>query len=115
MRPERPRLKAMILTFFRPGDDGAIRYYTIHDRQPLLTAKFALTVAWRTGDGREREKIYGFDTLAAMDKKIRELFGRRVRAGYKLLYSFMREKPSDSVPDSLLAAQREQAKREEGS
>ena len=67
----------MIITLFKPSDGGAIRYYTIHDRQPLLTDRYALTVAWRTGDGREREKIYGFDTLAAMDKKIRELFGRR--------------------------------------
>lgn len=104
----------MIITLFRPGDDGAIRYYSIHDRQPLLTAPFALTVAWRTGDGREREKIYGFDTLAAMDKKIRELFGRRLRSGYKLLYSFMREKPASGMPDSLLAAQREPAKRAGG-
>ncbi len=104
----------MIITLFRPSDGGPIRYYTIHDRQPLLTDRFALTVAWRIGDGREREKIYGFDTLAAMDKKIRELFGRRLRAGYKLLYSFMREKPSAGMPDSLLAAQKVPAKRAGG-
>lgn len=94
----------MIITFFKPGADGAIRYYTIHDRQPLLTAKYSLTVAWRTGEGREREKVYGFDTLAEMDKKIRQLFGRRIKVGYKLLYSFMREKPAGAMPDSALAA-----------
>ncbi len=94
----------MIITFFKPGADGAIRYYTIHDRQPLLTAKYSLTVAWRTGEGREREKVYGFDTLAEMDKKIRQLFGRRLKAGYKLLYSFMREKPANTQPDSAIAA-----------
>lgn len=93
----------MILTFYKPGADGAIRYYTIHDRQPLLTAAYALTIAWRTGDGRERERIYGFDTLAEMDKKIRELFGRRIKAGYSLLYSFMREKPFGALADTAAA------------
>lgn len=95
----------MIITMFRTDPDGTIRYYSLHDRQPLLTARYALTIAWRTGEGREREKVYGFDTLAEMDKKIRELFGRRVKKGYKLLYSFMRDRPASTVPDSTLAAQ----------
>lgn len=96
----------MIITLYRPGEDGLNRYYSLHDRQPLLTARYALTVAWRTGHGKEREKIYGFDTLAEMDRKIRQLFGRRIRAGYRLLYSFARDRP-DAVPtdnDELAAA-----------
>jgi predicted DNA-binding WGR domain protein len=100
----------MILTLFRTDPDGTIRYYSLHDRQPLLTARYALTIAWRTGEGREREKVYGFDTLAEMDRKIRELFGRRVKKGYKLLYSFMRDRPASAAPDSTLAAQAIQAK-----
>lgn len=99
----------MILTMFRTDPDGTIRYYNLHDRQPLLTARYALTVAWRTGEGQEREKIHGFDTLAEMDRKIRELFGRRVKKGYKLLYSFMRDRPAMTVPDAILAAQAVQA------
>jgi hypothetical protein len=95
----------MIITMFRTDPDGIIRYYSLHDRQPLLTARHALTIAWRTGEGREREKIYGFDTLAEMDRKIRELFGRRARKGYKLLYSFMRDRPAAAAPDSMLASQ----------
>jgi hypothetical protein len=95
----------MILTMFRTDPDGVIRYYSLHDRQPLLTAPYALTIAWRTGEGREREKVYGFETLAEMDKKIRELFGRRARKGYRLLYSFMRDRPASAVPDSRLASQ----------
>ena len=90
---------------FRTDPDGVIRYYSLHDRQPLLTARYALTIAWRTGEGRDREKIYGFDTLAEMDRKIRQLFGRSARKGYKLLYSFMRDRPATIVPDSILAAQ----------
>ncbi len=90
---------------FRTDPDGVIRYYSLHDRQPLLTARYALTIAWRTGEGRDREKIYGFDTLAEMDRKIRQLFGRSARKGYKLLYSFMRDRPATTVPDSILAVQ----------
>lgn len=85
-------ISSMIITMYKPGANGSIRYYTIHDRQPLLTAKFALTIAWRAGEGREREKIYGFDTAADMDKKIRQIFGRKTRDGYALLYSFIRER-----------------------
>lgn len=81
----------MIITLFKTGEDGRMRYYTLHDRQPVLGAPFALTVAWRTGNGAEREKVYVFETLAEMDRKIREVFGRRARDGYRLLYSFSRE------------------------
>ncbi|MFH2115837.1 MAG: hypothetical protein ABIJ86_15155 [Spirochaetota bacterium] len=95
----------MIITMFRTDPDGVIRYYNLHDRQPLLTARYALTIAWRTGDGREREKVYGFVTIAEMDRKIRELFGRRVKKGYRLLYSFMRDRPAAAIPDSTLATQ----------
>ncbi len=87
-------LISMIITLFRPGSDGSIRYYTIHDRQPLLTARCALTVAWRTGEGREREKIYGFDNIGELDTKIRQIFKRKIRDGYTLLYSYIREHPS---------------------
>jgi len=99
-------MMSMIMTLYRRDDDGTFRYYSLHDRQPLLTARYALTVAWRVGEGKEREKVYGFDTVAEMDRKIRQLFGRRVKAGYKLLYSFMRERPAGTVPDSAIAARK---------
>jgi hypothetical protein len=94
----------MIITLFKTAANGSILYYTLHDRQALLTAPYALTVAWRSGNGREREKIYGFETLGEMDRKLRSMFGLKIKAGYKLLYSFMREKPIDSAPDSEIAS-----------
>ncbi|HOZ71720.1 MAG TPA: hypothetical protein PLQ29_06150 [Spirochaetales bacterium] len=98
----------MIITLYRPSAEGPIRYYTIHDRQPLLTARYSLTIAWRTGEGREREKVYGFDTLADKDKKIKQVFARKTRDGYSLLYSFIREivsaPESIAVPESARAA-----------
>ncbi|HAW86943.1 MAG: hypothetical protein A2087_06565 [Spirochaetes bacterium GWD1_61_31] len=94
----------MIITLIKVKDDGTILYYTLHDRQPLLMARYALSVAWRSGEGQGREKIYGFETVAEMDRKIRSLFSRRIRAGYKLLYSFMRERPAHSASDAEMAA-----------
>ncbi len=87
----------MMITLYKPGVHGAIRYCSIHDRQPLLTARYALTIAWRTGDGQEREKVYGFETLVSMDRKLRQVFTRRIREGYSLLYAFKRERPGDSL------------------
>ena len=81
----------MIITLYKPAEHGPIRYYSIPDRQPLLTARYSLTIAWRAGEGREREKVYGFDTLAEKDKKIKQVFARKTRDGYSLLYSFIRE------------------------
>lgn len=91
----------MIIALYKPGADGLIRHYTIHDRQPLLTARYSLTVAWRIGEGREREKIYGFDTAAERDASIRRIFKRKIQDGYSLLYSFERGQSTvlDQVPD----------------
>lgn len=101
-------IRVMIITMYKPGANGSIRYYTIHDRQPLLTAKYALTIAWRSGEGREREKIYGFDTAADRDKKIRQIFGRKTKDGYALLYSFIRER----APIKEIVAESDDAARE---
>jgi hypothetical protein len=93
----------MIMTLYKTSPDGSVRYYTIHDRQPLLTSRYALTLAWRTGNGQERERILGFDTQAEMDAMIRKAFRRQIKAGYTLLYSFMRER----TPGSVLGPARE--------
>ncbi len=93
----------MIITLYKPGADGSVRYYSIHDRQPLLTSRYALTVAWRSGEGRERDKIYGFDTLAQMDARIRQIFKRKIKDGYTLLYSYIRERPAIAAAVEELA------------
>lgn len=87
----------MIMTLYKIGPDGSIRYYTIHDRQALLTSRYALTLASRTGNGQEKESIHGFDTQAAMDAMIRKAFRRKIKGGYTLLYSFIRERSPESI------------------
>jgi len=94
------------MTLYKPGARGSLRYYTMHDRQPLLTARFALTIAWRVGNGQETEKIYGFDTRAEMDKKLQQVFRRKIRSGYALLYSFVREQLLEPHIDQQMPVER---------
>jgi hypothetical protein len=93
----------MIMTLYKTSPDGSIRYYTIHDRQPLLTSRYALTLASRKGNGQERERIRGFETQTEMDAMIRKVFSKKMKDGYTLLYSFMRER----TPESILGTVRE--------
>lgn len=93
----------MIITLYRPGSGGKILYYSIHDRQPLLTARYSLTLAWRTGDSQEREKIYGFDSLSEKNAKIKDVLSRKKTQGYRVLYSFQRAY-TEAVPEDATGA-----------
>jgi hypothetical protein len=99
----------MIMTLYKTGPDGSIRYYTIHDRQALFTSRYALTLAYRTGNGQEKESIHGFETRAGMDAMIRKAFRRKIRGGYTLLYSFIRERSPESILGTDCSAGRQPA------
>jgi hypothetical protein len=90
----------MIITLFKEGADGRIRYYTIHDRQPALDAPYALCASWRVGAGRERERLHRFESLAQRDRTVRTLVARRVKDGYRILYFFSRSKLSLGIGPS---------------
>jgi hypothetical protein len=81
----------MIITLNKIGSDGRTHYYTVHDRQPVFDAPYALCASWRIGLGKERERLHRFQTLLERDKMIRRLIGLRVRDGYKILYTFTRD------------------------
>ncbi len=81
----------MIVTLYKTAINGALLYYTIHDRQSGLSHPWSLTVTWSRGAGRGREKFYLFENLAEKDRMIRKLLGRRTKDGYRLLYSFSRD------------------------
>ncbi|MDA8411142.1 MAG: hypothetical protein M0001_12215 [Treponema sp.] len=93
----------MIVTLMKHGKDGRLLYYTIHDRQQSLTSPHALTTLFRTGSGRERERHYDFETLSRMDAMIRSLLSRRIRDGYRLLYSWSRDANWGEAPGSAEA------------
>jgi hypothetical protein len=96
---------SMIITLYKVGKDGKTHYYTIHDRQPVLDAPYAICASWRVGLGKEREKLHRFPSLLDRDLLIRRLIARRVKDGYKILYTFSRgglsagRDPSISGPD----------------
>jgi hypothetical protein len=99
----------MIITLFKVGKDGKTYYYTVHDRQPVLDAPYAICASWRVGSGKEREKLHRFESLLDRDKMIRKIIAQRVKAGYKILYTFTRggisvgEDPSAALPASAEA------------
>jgi hypothetical protein len=80
----------MIITLYKSGKDGKTYYYTVHDRQPVLDAPYAICASWRVGLGKEREVLHRFHKLLDRDRTIRKLIGLRIRAGYKILYTFNR-------------------------
>jgi hypothetical protein len=80
----------MIITLYKVGKDEKTRYYTVHDRQPVLDAPYAICASWRIGLGKEREKLHRFQSLLDRDKMIRRLISQRVKDGYKILYTFSR-------------------------
>jgi hypothetical protein len=80
----------MIITMYKAGKDGRTHYYTVHDRQPVLDAPYAICASWRVGLGKEREKLHRFQSLLDRDKMIRRLITQRVTDGYKILYTFSR-------------------------
>jgi hypothetical protein len=80
----------MIITLYKVGSDGKTHYYTVHDRQPVLDAPYAICASWRIGLGKEREKLHRFEALVDRDKMIRRLIARRVKDGYRILYTFSR-------------------------
>jgi len=80
----------MIITLYKVGADERTYYYTVHDRQPVLDSPYAICASWRIGLGKEREKLHRFGSLDERDRTIRKLIARRVKDGYKILYTFSR-------------------------
>jgi hypothetical protein len=80
-----------MITFYKNKPDGRMRYYTIHDRQNILFARYYFTTISGIELNVGREKLYTFKTRKEMDTKLRYLFKKRINTGYKVLYSFSRK------------------------
>lgn len=105
----------MYLTLYKAGKDGKILYYVLHDRQASLTAPYALTVSWRAGEGKSRERFYPFEKLPEMDLMVRRLLAKRLKDGYSLLYSFSRDarwtKAADEAASEAASAEAKASRR----
>ncbi|MBI9109291.1 MAG: hypothetical protein JEZ04_21270 [Spirochaetales bacterium] len=82
----------MMITFFTIENDGSMRYYSVHNRQPHFFSKYSFTAIWGMDQGSGRERVYTFQTRREMDNKLREIFNDRIKRGYKVLYSYAKVK-----------------------
>ncbi len=80
----------MMITLYKTDQQGRIHYYSINDRQTHLFSPFVVTVNWGHALSAGREKVYVLSSRQEMDQKLQELIQRRVRRGYRVLYSFFR-------------------------
>ena len=78
----------MLIALYRVNKSGHMDYYYIHDYQGHLFAPYTFTAIWGKNLNTGKEKSFTFTTRLEMDEKLRELFIKRVKAGYKMLYSY---------------------------
>ncbi|SRR6056297_376105 len=95
----------MIILLRKTTPRGSHFYYTLHDRQSGLFDLYTLTTLWGPSPDGGREKIYSFSTRQELDKKLQEIVSRRLRSGYKVLYSYSRDKNYRAVLQNYLDTQ----------
>ena len=82
----------MMITFYKTDPRNRIHYYSINDRQGHLFSSHTFTVTWGAALTAGREKVYAFDSRAAMDRKLQALIRSRIRDGYRVLYTYFRSR-----------------------
>lgn len=92
----------MIILLRKTTPKGNHFYYTLHDRQAGLFQEYTLTAIWGSSPDGGREKVYSFSNPEKLDEKLRELISRRLRSGYKVLYSYSRDKNYRAVLQEYL-------------
>jgi predicted DNA-binding WGR domain protein len=80
----------MMITLYRIDEHERIRYYSISDRQGDLFSSYTFTVSWGLAVSAGQERVYAFDSQEEMDGKLREFIARRLKSGYRVLYTFFR-------------------------
>lgn len=79
----------MTITFYKKTKTGS-RYYTMHDRQGNLFTPYTFTSVWGNVIESGRQRVFTFNSRDEMNRKLRFLMGKRIKSGYKVLYSFSR-------------------------
>ena len=93
-----------MITLYRVDDPDTIRYYSISDRQGHLFYDNTFTVSWGVALSAGRERLHVFDSRRDMDDKLRELVRRRIRDGYRVLYTYFRAGEYGSIQKVLKRA-----------
>lgn len=87
----------MMVTLYKKHHQGQPYYYTVHDRQGSLFAPFTLTIMWGKKLDRPREKVITFTTHEEMNLKIRVILDKKLREGYRVLYSYFRPNEDEDL------------------
>lgn len=86
-----------MVTLYKPDKTGRMRYYSISNRQGNLFSPFTFTVTWGVALSAGRERQYVFESQQDLDQKLRELVNSRLKAGYKVLYTFFRKEERERL------------------
>lgn len=78
----------MLLALYKMNKSKEMDYYYIHNYQDHLFSPHTFTAIWGKNQGRGREKSFTFDSEDEMHEKINDLFYKKVKQGFKLLYSY---------------------------
>jgi len=90
----------MTITFYKQSKTS-LMYYTMHDRQGNLFTPYTFTSVWGSVIESGRQRVFTFNSREEMNKKLRFLMGKRIKSGYKVLYSFSRNKTYTEIFDYI--------------
>lgn len=93
-----------MITLYKTDRQGRIHYYSLNDRQTHLFAPHTITVTWGPVLSSGRERVYALETQKEMDRKLRDLIQRRVDRGYRVLYTFFRNREYPFLQPALKRA-----------
>lgn len=104
----------MIILLRKTTPKGSHYYYTLHDRQTGLFEMYTLTTMWGSTPDGGREKVYSFSSSNELDEKLQELISRRLKSGYKVLYSYSRDRNYRAVLQEYLEDSAQRSGRHHG-
>ena len=91
----------MMITFYKTDSARRLYYYCISDRQWHLFAPYSFTVSWGVALTQGREKTFAFETEQEKQQKLQQVISERVRAGYKVLYTYFRRSEYGALQGAL--------------
>lgn len=93
-----------MITLYKADQKDRLHFYSINDRQGHLFSPYTFTVNWGPDLSRGREKVHIFETRREMDNKLQELVQSRIAKGYRVLYSYFRDKEYQHLRPALSRA-----------
>lgn len=93
-----------MITLYKTDRNDRIHYYSINDRQGHLFSSYTFTVNWGPVLTAGREKVHVFESRREMDQKLQELIQSRITDGYRVLYSYFRNREYEHLRPALRKA-----------